>query len=94
MWSLSGRAEKRRSNRLILAPWSRIARACGILVADPSTVPPDIRLCRPHIGANELADVCQSLETAGKEEDWGLIDESVPNLDHLMGAVESYINGL
>ena len=46
------------------------------------------------IGATELADVCQSLETAGKEEDWKLIDESVPNLDHLMGDVEGYINGL
>ena len=46
------------------------------------------------IGANELADVCQSLESAGKEEDWGMIDGKVPNLDQLMEEVESYINGL
>ena len=46
------------------------------------------------IGAIELADVCQSLETAGKEDDWELIDERVPDLDHLMENVESYINGL
>lgn len=46
------------------------------------------------IGATELADVCQSLETAGKEEDWELIDERVPKVDQLMEAVESYINGL
>jgi hypothetical protein len=52
MWSLSGRAEIRRSNRLILAPWSRLARACGILVVDPSMVPPDIRLCRLRATSN------------------------------------------
>jgi PAS domain S-box-containing protein len=46
------------------------------------------------IGATELADVCRSLETAGKEEDWELIDERVPNLNQLMVDVESYINGL
>ena len=46
------------------------------------------------VGATELADVCQSIETAGKEEDWGTIDSGVPNLDKLMEAVENYINGL
>ena len=39
--------EKSRSKRLILAPWNRQARACGILVADPNMIPPDIRLWRP-----------------------------------------------
>ena len=46
------------------------------------------------VGATELADICQSLETAGKEEDWELIDERVPVLNHLMKDVESYINDL
>ena len=46
------------------------------------------------IGARELADVCQALETAGKDEDWNMMDEGVPNLDHLMEDVESYINAL
>ena len=48
--------KKRRSERLILAPWSRQARACGILVADPNMIPPDIRLWRPS-GDIQLASV-------------------------------------
>jgi HPt (histidine-containing phosphotransfer) domain-containing protein len=46
------------------------------------------------IGARELADVCQSLESAGKDEDWDMMDEGVPKLDHLMEDVESYVNAL
>ena len=30
------------------------------------------------VGANDLADTCLTLETAGKEEDWGTIDELAP----------------
>jgi hypothetical protein len=34
------------------------------------------------------------LESAGKDEDWELMDKGVPNLDHLMEDVEGYINSL
>jgi signal transduction histidine kinase/CheY-like chemotaxis protein/HPt (histidine-containing phosphotransfer) domain-containing protein len=46
------------------------------------------------IGATELADVCKSLETAGKEEDWEMINKKMPNLDQLMEEIEGFINGL
>jgi signal transduction histidine kinase/CheY-like chemotaxis protein/HPt (histidine-containing phosphotransfer) domain-containing protein len=46
------------------------------------------------IGAMELADICQSLETAGKEEDWEMINNNVPKLDQLMKEIEGFINAL
>jgi CheY-like chemotaxis protein/HPt (histidine-containing phosphotransfer) domain-containing protein len=44
------------------------------------------------IGANELADTCLSLETAGKEEDWATIDHQVPSLDILMSEIKEYVS--
>ncbi len=46
------------------------------------------------IGANDLADLCQSLETAGKGDDWDSIEKNVPTVDVLMNDVENYINNL
>ncbi|MBT7951470.1 MAG: response regulator [Gammaproteobacteria bacterium] len=46
------------------------------------------------IGALALADLCLTLERAGKDSDWSVIDDGVPNLDSLMHAVENYISQL
>ena len=46
------------------------------------------------VGANELADLCLSLETAGKSEDWEQIDTDAPKLAGAMGVVVEYIQGL
>jgi len=41
-----------------------------------------------------LADLCAELETAGKEDEWVLINKNVPDIDSLMMDVENYINNL
>ena len=46
------------------------------------------------VGANELADTCLALETAGKEEDWGAIDELAPKLEPLFNDVKGYVESL
>ncbi len=46
------------------------------------------------IGANYLADLCLSLETAGKADDWEAIDLEAPKLDNAIGEVIDYINTL
>jgi PAS domain S-box-containing protein len=43
------------------------------------------------IGADRLADLCVSLETAGREENWEMLDEEVPSLNQLMKDIEKYI---
>jgi PAS domain S-box-containing protein len=46
------------------------------------------------VGANELADLCQALETAGKKIDWEIIDSEALKIDTLMEQVEGYIQAL
>jgi PAS domain S-box-containing protein len=46
------------------------------------------------VGANDLANLCTALETAGKDDDWNNIENNVPSIDGLMNAVENYINKL
>ena len=46
------------------------------------------------IGANELADICQTLEAAGKKEDWEVIDNVAPRLSTSIQEVIEYINAL
>ncbi|MEE9318466.1 MAG: Hpt domain-containing protein, partial [Rhodospirillales bacterium] len=46
------------------------------------------------VGANELADLCQTLETAGKAEDWDEIDMAAPSLPSTMEKVVEYIDNL
>jgi len=46
------------------------------------------------IGANELADLCQTLETAGKAEDWEEIDKAAPHLPNIFQKVVEYIENL
>ncbi len=46
------------------------------------------------IGANYLADLCLSLETAGKADDWDAIDLEAPKLDTAISDVIEYINAL
>ncbi|MAG97263.1 MAG: hypothetical protein CMM08_11330, partial [Rhodospirillaceae bacterium] len=46
------------------------------------------------VGANELADTCQALETAGDIADWATIDELAAKLEPLYADVKSYINAL
>jgi signal transduction histidine kinase/CheY-like chemotaxis protein/ABC-type amino acid transport substrate-binding protein/HPt (histidine-containing phosphotransfer) domain-containing protein len=43
------------------------------------------------VGANELADLCLTLETAGKAEDWDEIDKSAPRITEVMKEVADYI---
>ena len=46
------------------------------------------------VGATELADLCLSLETAGKSEDWDQIDADAPKLEQAINVVVEYIQGL
>jgi signal transduction histidine kinase/DNA-binding response OmpR family regulator len=46
------------------------------------------------VGANDLADLCETLETAGKAGDWGEIDKAAPNLAAVMRGVTDYIKAL
>ena len=46
------------------------------------------------VGANDLADLCQSLEAAGKTEDWNVIDKEAPRLSGTFEKVVEYINCL
>jgi signal transduction histidine kinase/CheY-like chemotaxis protein/HPt (histidine-containing phosphotransfer) domain-containing protein len=46
------------------------------------------------IGARKLAELCLSLETAGKEENWKVIDEGMPELSGLMDEIVDYVNRL
>jgi signal transduction histidine kinase/CheY-like chemotaxis protein/HPt (histidine-containing phosphotransfer) domain-containing protein len=43
------------------------------------------------VGATNLADLCATLEVAGKEDDWETIDSGAPDLDQLMEKVEQHI---
>ena len=45
-------------------------------------------------GANELADNCLALETAGKDEDWVTINELAPKLEPLFKEVKGYVESL
>ena len=46
------------------------------------------------VGANELADICQTLEAAGNAEDWGEIEKVMPLLPSTMEKVVEYIDNL
>jgi len=46
------------------------------------------------VGADHLADICFSLELAGKSAKWGEIDRLFPALRPAMEGVRDYINGL
>jgi len=46
------------------------------------------------VGANELADICYTLETAGKSENWDEINEAAPKLPGAMKGVVAYIERL
>ena len=48
----------------------------------------------PAFGANELADLCSTLEAAGKSDDWDSIKDSAPRLADVMQEVTDYINKL
>lgn len=43
------------------------------------------------VGANALSDLCQALEAAGKNDDWGIIEDTVPRLREQMQAVADCI---
>ena len=42
----------------------------------------------------ELADLCQTLESAGKDEDWNEIDKAAPGLASTFQNVIEYIDNL
>jgi CheY-like chemotaxis protein/HPt (histidine-containing phosphotransfer) domain-containing protein len=46
------------------------------------------------IGANELADICTALETAGKENDLETIGQLMPRLEPAFEEVKNYISSL
>ena len=46
------------------------------------------------VGAHDLADLCQTLEMAGKAENWDEIDKVAPNLPGVLQDVTDYINAL
>ncbi len=47
-----------------------------------------------QIGANKLADLCQTLKIAGKAEDWDEIDKAAPHLPSAIQRVVEYIDNL
>lgn len=46
------------------------------------------------VGANELADLCLTLESAGKADNWDEIDEAAPRLPSVIQRVVEYIDNL
>ena len=46
------------------------------------------------IGANELADTCLALETAGKDENWEAIETLAPKVEPLFKDVKGFIEAL
>ncbi len=46
------------------------------------------------VGANLLADLCQDLEMAGKEDDWAVIEKHAPLVPDAMDSVVDYIEAL
>jgi len=46
------------------------------------------------VGANDLADLCEALEIAGKAEDWAEIDQSAPRIPGAIQMVVQYIDNL
>jgi signal transduction histidine kinase/CheY-like chemotaxis protein/HPt (histidine-containing phosphotransfer) domain-containing protein len=46
------------------------------------------------VGANTLADICMTLETAGKEEAWDVIDAEAPKISGVFDLVLEFIEAL
>ena len=46
------------------------------------------------VGANQLADLCGALETAGKADDWGDIERFAPQLERELKRVTDFIRRL
>jgi signal transduction histidine kinase/CheY-like chemotaxis protein len=46
------------------------------------------------IGANELADLCEELEKAGKADDWPTIEAALAKLENAIAKVANYIKAL
>lgn len=46
------------------------------------------------VGANELADMCQKLELAGKAGEWVVIEETMPDLPNVVRQVVEHIQSL
>jgi len=46
------------------------------------------------VGANDLADLCQTLEAASKAENWAIIDGAAPQLSGTFQSVVDYIKNL
>ena len=46
------------------------------------------------VGANELADLCEALEKAGKSDNWDEIEARAPRLGGVMDAVATYIRSI
>ena len=46
------------------------------------------------VGANELADLCETLEAAGKSDDWDTINATAPRLSGIVQDVTDYIKSL
>jgi hypothetical protein len=55
---------------------------------------PGRRQDQNKFGDNDLADLCQTLETAGKAEDWDEIDKAAPRLPGTIQRVVEYIDNL
>ena len=46
------------------------------------------------VGANELGDICSTLEKAGREKNWETIEQFTPLLDPVMHEIEQFIKNL
>ncbi len=53
-----------------------------------------VDIFRNIVDVNDLADLCQSLEAAGKVEDWDVIEKKAPRLSGTIENVVEYINNL
>ena len=46
------------------------------------------------VGAMELADICETLESAGRRSDWDTIEEWAPKIPQIIQNVQEYVEGL
>ena len=63
-------------------------------IADVASAAHKLKSSARSVGANELADICQTLETAGKANDWDSVDKTMPNLPDAINKVIQYIQDL
>jgi len=66
----------------------------GRVAADVGAAAHKLKSSSRAVGATELAELCNALETAGKSENWSEIDQLAPRLEGAMKKVADFIAAL